>query len=296
MPNAICRNRRLSFTARGILLHLLSLPDGAQEDARTLADRNPGVGRKGVANALDELEAAGYYVRRTIRDPETGRVFTVTDVFDLPQTQGSPVPASPGTGGPGVGNAGKLPSGVKDSSKNLGKPLPSPSVTKVQAPAAPAREGVQKDEPQIQEAARALGRLEAADARLLLSRQQVQELAPLAAQWLQNGASAVEITDALVQGLPATVHSPAKIVADRLTRKLPSPRRRWAEYTDCSDCRRPLPVGRSGQCAVCAGAVPHPDLQALAADSAPDPFVTTCASEIRAAMRARLGAAKEVAA
>ncbi|WP_431980828.1 helix-turn-helix domain-containing protein [Streptomyces qinglanensis] len=295
MPNSICRDRRLSFTARGILAHLLSLPDGAREDVRTLADRNPGVGRRGVSKAVQELEDAGYYFRRTIRDPETGRVWTETFVYDTPQD--SPLPASPGTGAPAAGNAGTLPSGVKEPvSKTPEKTLPSPSVPKDQAPVAPAREGSQENDAQTQEAARVLARLEAVDARLRLSQGQAQELAPLAAQWLRNGASAVEITDALVQGLPAKVFSAAKIVADRLTRKVPAPRRHWAEYADCAECRNPLPVGRSGLCSVCAGRAPHPDLQALADGSGPDPAVAARAAEIRAAMRARRDHAQGVAA
>ncbi|RSO05647.1 hypothetical protein DMH18_30705 [Streptomyces sp. WAC 06783] len=80
LANGTIRDRRLSFTARGILAHLLSLPDGAREDVRTLADRNPGVGRRGVSKAVQGLEDAGYYIRRTIRGPETGRVWTETFV------------------------------------------------------------------------------------------------------------------------------------------------------------------------------------------------------------------------
>ncbi|UQA94961.1 helix-turn-helix domain-containing protein [Streptomyces halobius] len=290
VPNSAARHRGLSFTARGILIHLLSLPDGAKEDVRTLADRNPGVGRRGVSKAVQELEDAGYYFRRTIRDPETGRVWTETFVYDTPQE--SPVPASPGTGDPAARSAGTLPTGVKElSSKTPEKPLPSPSVAKVQTPAAPAREGFQGNGHQGQEAARVLARLATMDVRLRLSQRQVQGLVPLAAQWLQNGASAVEIADALVHDLPAKVHSAAKLVADRLTRKLPEPRRSWARYVDCGQCRNPLPVGQpSGICAVCSGVQVHPDLQALAADSEPDPAVVVRASEIRAAMRAHRSA------
>ncbi|MGW2633778.1 helix-turn-helix domain-containing protein [Streptomyces chattanoogensis] len=290
IPNSAARHRGLSFTARGILVHLLSLPDGAKEDVRTLADRNPGVGRRGVSKAVQELEDAGYYFRRTIRDPETGQVWTETFVYDTPQD--SPLPASPGTGAPADGNAGTLPSGVKDpSTKNLEKTLPSLSVPKVQVPAAPAWEGFKENDHQGQEAARVLARLATMDMRLRLSQRQVQELVPLAAQWLHNGASAVEITDALVHDLPAKVHSAAKLVADRLTRKLPEPRRSWARYADCGQCRNPLPVGQaSGICAVCSGVQVHPDLRALAADSAPDPAVAARAASIRAALRARRSA------
>ncbi|WP_328691197.1 helix-turn-helix domain-containing protein [Streptomyces caniferus] len=296
MSNGVLRDRRLSFTARGILGHLLSLPDGAREDVRTLADRNPGVGRRGVANAVQELVDAGYYVRRNVRDPETGRVRTETFVFDTPQTDASPLPASPGTGTPAVGNAGTLPSGVKDLvSKTPANPSPSPAVEAAPAPVAPVvREGDLKDShgPHRTEAARILARLVSVDGRLKLSDRAVQELVPLAAQWLENGATVTDLTDAVVQGLPVKVYSASKLVADRLTRKLPAPRRAWSEFADCGTCRNPLPAGQSsGICATCAGVVPHPDLVALAANSTPDPTVQAHAAGIRAALRARRVAA-----
>ena len=292
LGNDVLRDRRLSFTARGILGHLLSLPNGAREDVRTLADRNPGVGRRGVSKAVQELEDAGYYARRNVRDPETGRVRTETFVYDTPQ---SPLPASPGTGTPAVGNAGTNPSVKTPVSKTPENPSPSPSVPKAPAPVAPVvREGDLKDShgPHRTEAARILARLVSVDGRLKLSDRAVQELVPLAAQWLENGATVTDLTDAVVQGLPVKVYSASKLVADRLTRKLPAPRRAWSEFADCGTCRNPLPAGQSsGICATCAGVVPHPDLVALAADSAPDPTVQAHAAGIRSALRARRVAA-----
>ncbi|AUG87181.1 helix-turn-helix DNA binding domain protein [Streptomyces phage Attoomi] len=302
VPNRTARNRKLSFTARGLWLHLISLPDGAKEDVRTLADNNPGVGRKGVANALDELVAAGYYFRFTIKDPETGRIWTETALYDLPQTEESPVPASPATGRPGNAETGTLPTGVKDLvSKDLKKEPSLPSVSPVQTPAAPAaREGSSKTDQEIPtdpEAVRVLGRLEDVDARLRLSGRQLRDLAPLAAEWLSRGYSATEITDAVVQGLPGKVYAPAKIVADRLTRKLPAPRRKWRTFADCSDgCGRLLPAGQdSGKCGVCAGTTPAPFLQELAAQAVQElapadytaPDVRAHVSNLRALMRPR---------
>ncbi|GHA13617.1 helix-turn-helix domain-containing protein [Streptomyces echinoruber] len=303
VPNSMARNRSLSFTARGLWLHLISLPDGAREDVRTLADRNPGVGRKGVANALDELVAAGYYLRFTIRDPETGKVWTETSIYDMPQTQDSPLPAMPGTGRPGSAETGTLPTGVKDLvSKELGKEPSLPSVSPVQTPAAPAaREGSNKTNQEIPAdpaAMRVLAALEDADRRLRLTDRQLQELAPLAAQWLARGYSAPEITDAVVQGLPGKVYAPAKLVADRLTRKLPAPRRKWRTFAECSDgCGRLLPAGQdSGQCGVCVGTTPAPFVQELAAQALQEleassdytaPDVRAHADGLRSILRAR---------
>ncbi|WP_338932667.1 helix-turn-helix domain-containing protein [Streptomyces netropsis] len=300
LPNSAARDRRLSFTARGILAHLLSLPDGAKEDVRTLADRNPGVGRRGVSKAVQELEDAGYYVRRNVRD-EDGQVRTETAVYDVPQTEGYPVPASPGTGDPGIGNTGTLPTGVKDLvSKDLEKDPSLPSVSPVQTPAPPAaREGFQEikgNQEHAPEAARLLARLEAVDARLRLSQRQIQALVPLASQWLQNGASVMEITDAVVQQLPSKVYAPAKLVADRLTRKLPAPRRAWKHFdATCRDCKRPFggATPESGQCSECRGDVLPPALQTLAHPE-PDPFVTGIAASIRSALSATRSAVASV--
>ena len=118
LGNEVLRDRRLSFTARGILSYLLSLPDGAREDVRTLADKNPGLGRRGVAKALDELIALGYYARRTLRDEDSGQIRTTTYVFDTPQPPGTPLPAPAGTGGTKAGKPGSPLKGKRTGEKN----------------------------------------------------------------------------------------------------------------------------------------------------------------------------------
>lgn len=98
----------------------------------------------------------------------------------------------------------------------------------------------------------------------------------------------------MVQGLPCKVYAAAKLVADRLTRKMPTPRRKWRTFAECSDgCGRLLPTGQdSGQCGVCAGTTKAPFLQELAVQAAKsDPTfsvdVHDTADSIRAATRAR---------
>lgn len=55
-------NPALSFRARGVLLHLLKLPDGTRLDSsRIAADGTEG--RDAVRNALVELEQLGYVQR-----------------------------------------------------------------------------------------------------------------------------------------------------------------------------------------------------------------------------------------
>ncbi|MFE7480033.1 hypothetical protein [Streptomyces sp. NPDC057552] len=249
MGNDVLRNRSLSFTARGILGYLLSLPDGADEDVRKLADKNPVIGRDGVRAAVDELIEARYYFRHTYRDAR-GHMRTAVYVFDTPQDTFAPLPVPPGTGTATPGRTGTLPSVGKDrGTKNETKTPP----TSPAPPAEPVTAGDCRGELE-HTAAGLLDRLASVDSRLALSAKQATALIPLAVQWLHRGATVAEITDALTQGLPPRVYSAAKLIADRLGRKLPAPRRQWKTYADCdADCGRLLPAGQdSGTCRHCA--------------------------------------------
>ncbi|MDR3081494.1 MAG: hypothetical protein LBV60_11310, partial [Streptomyces sp.] len=71
IPNAVLRDDRLSYCARGVLAELLSRPNGWETNADALSDRARrhrgdvvGEGRRGLRAAFKELEAAGYMVRR----------------------------------------------------------------------------------------------------------------------------------------------------------------------------------------------------------------------------------------
>ena len=66
LPNTLLQDRRLSYTARGLLADLLSRPDGWREDGRHMADTSP-QGRLAVAKALRELTAFGYYRVERVR-------------------------------------------------------------------------------------------------------------------------------------------------------------------------------------------------------------------------------------
>ncbi|MFD0276215.1 helix-turn-helix domain-containing protein [Kitasatospora sp. NPDC127111] len=104
----VVRKHSLSWAARGLLGYLLSLPDGSREDVRTLAAKSV-EGRGTVSRALRELEDAGHYIRRTDRDPVTGRVRTTVSVHEVPATSKTPntlppLPALPAAGGPGAGH------------------------------------------------------------------------------------------------------------------------------------------------------------------------------------------------
>lgn len=83
-PNAIYRDRRLSYRALGLLLYLLHLPDGWETDSTQLAtDRAEG--RDAIRTALRQLQDAGYVTRRRQQDPETGQWATHMTVQSHPE-------------------------------------------------------------------------------------------------------------------------------------------------------------------------------------------------------------------
>ncbi|MFH8589552.1 hypothetical protein ACH4GP_35135 [Streptomyces celluloflavus] len=270
LGNEVLRDRRLSFTARGLLAYLLSLPDGAREDVCTLADKNPGLGRRGVAKALDELVEFGYYVRRTVRDQDSGQVRTETYVFDSPQNDGEvPLPAPAGTGEAEAGKAGASPKGNKNPNEEPTHPEPL-TPTAAEAPTGRAEGAAPADTASAGRGAVLLSRLGRVEPKLALSAADALALAPLAAPWLDRGIPELEIRSLLTDGLPPAVHSARALLADRLVRKLPAPRSPRdaaapaAPLVECAECRDPLPrdqqTGICGSCAGVASPAPKPAL------------------------------------
>lgn len=277
LGNEVLRDRRLSFTARGILVYLLSLPDGTREDVRTLADKHPGVGRRGVAKAVDELVRHGYYLRRTDNNPRTGQVRTDTFVYDSPHTEDEPEPprpdqesarvTDPGTGEGEVGETGTSPMGTKTTGEEPSLPEP------VTLTAASSR------------GAAFLGRIARYEPRLALSVTETLTLAPLAERWVEHGVSELEARSLLTDGLPRFVYSARALLADRLGRKLPAPRVRKdpaapaAPPAECGICRDPRPSPDT-PCRSCA----HPRTTAPAAPLSPTE-VASLADIARRALR-----------
>lgn len=90
IPNATLRDQRLSYTARGVLIELLSHVDGwhvtaddLSEMARRHRGEKRGEGRRGIRNAFKELVDHGYLVRRRLKD-DSGKFVMVLEVFDTP--------------------------------------------------------------------------------------------------------------------------------------------------------------------------------------------------------------------
>jgi hypothetical protein len=107
--NSEARDSRLSFRARGLHHHLLSLPPGWRVTTTQLAADNP-EGRDAIRSALNELIACGY-VTKAKRQDSRGRWSTVMTVHDKPQPGTdfqAPVTEDgfPGVGKPGVGKPG----------------------------------------------------------------------------------------------------------------------------------------------------------------------------------------------
>lgn len=89
IQNALLRDTRLSFRARGVLCCILSYPEGARIDVERMAQAGA-EGRDALRKSFCELEAAGYMLRVRVQDPR-GRWMTETTVYDDPQVAEKPV-------------------------------------------------------------------------------------------------------------------------------------------------------------------------------------------------------------
>ncbi|MFJ4676922.1 hypothetical protein [Kitasatospora sp. NPDC088783] len=278
LPNTLTQDRRLSFTARGLLADLLSRPDGWSEDAQQIADSSV-QGRAAIRAALKELREAGYYLVVKVRMPD-GTIRSEAHVFDVPHRpgaeiirqaareeavrQGQPGAARPASGEPASGGREALP--VKNGEK---APSPLPPVpadggaSAEQQPAArsagerakTASLAVELPDERTLAAALALHRALRPEPRLRLGEAEALVLAPLAARWLERGFGAAELAQALLPGLPERIHSPRAVVRARLLGKLPpvfaSEQAQVTRRHECANCGDPVP--RSGVCGPCQG-------------------------------------------
>jgi hypothetical protein len=100
VPNAAVEDDRLDLRSRGLLLFMLSKPDGWTFRERALA-KQAGVGRDQVRSAMQKLIEAGY-VRRRWEAREDGPPAMVTEVYDRAQDVLCDI--QPEVGFPEVGN------------------------------------------------------------------------------------------------------------------------------------------------------------------------------------------------
>lgn len=263
LPNMLLQDRRLSYTARGLLADLLSRPDGWSEDGRRMADTSP-QGRLAVGKALRELAAAGYYRVDRVRRAD-GTFVSEAHVFDTPQA--APGLTRPGSGPAAADDRGTNP--VKDGGK--GPTLPAQRSNAAQAPGGCAETGEEgRAKPTatqpapsgpVGEAVATLFRVIHPEPRLRLGTAEALELAPLVATWLERGYGQRDLAEALLGGLPSPLHSAPAILRDRLTRKLPPAREpavpAKARWSECGACARPIP--HEGICRTCAGLTHEPE-------------------------------------
>jgi hypothetical protein len=88
VPNVTVNDKRIDLKARGLLLFMLSKPDGWQFRERTLAD-HCGVSRAQIRTALQTLITFGYVKRITVQIDGMPRI--ETQVFDVSQSQGTEI-------------------------------------------------------------------------------------------------------------------------------------------------------------------------------------------------------------
>ncbi|EKX60432.1 helix-turn-helix domain-containing protein [Streptomyces ipomoeae] len=246
--NHLAQHRELSLTAIGLGTHILSLPQGASADIRTLAERFP-EGRDRIAFALRELEAHGY-IERVRERVDGGRVVTRTYAYNAPaltrarrEATGGPVsaPADP-TAGPVIGRASAVPAepvipAVPGAPASPAAPVdgavpavPVPPVVEDQpASGEPAPPAPEPAEPELSgsehhdKAVALLVGLRRTDDRFTLSQRDVRRLTPAVIAWFDNGASRTAVHHAMTADVPALVKNPARFLAHRLRELLPPP-------------------------------------------------------------------------
>lgn len=246
LGNEVLRDSRLSFCARGILGHLLSLPEGQRGDIRTLAERTP-EGRERVASALRELERFGY-LKRAIKRTAEGRIYTEVDVFDAPEGPSSQV--TPDAGFPASGGLDCGPDGDHPENERGEKPtLPTP-------PAQRTDDGWEGDgDEETRTSAELLARVARTEPRLSLGCREALRLAPLVTEWRRRGASELHVIGSLTAGLPrGGVYHPARFIESRLVAKMPAERRAVPAKLECDECGAPVLL--PGACRSCRGVEP----------------------------------------
>lgn len=120
----------------------------------------------------------------------------------------------------------------------------------------------------------ALAALGRTDPRMTLSAADCATLEPLAAQWLERGATAEQLTVALTSGLPAQVSSPRGLAKRRLADRMPPEAgpepsaSRTLRIMECAECHAPgIATGLgNGICDTCRNVPPPPPRPGVATE------------------------------
>ncbi len=211
VPNEIIRHPRLSAAAVRLLTWQLSLPDDVNQPLSETAKR-AGIKKTAFGRAKAELIAEGY-VHEWRRQGPAGRWKTIQLVSNVAlsaeeaaevRDRGSrPTVEEPTVGEPEGRSVGRHPENTEENTSN---PPSQPSTV---------------PPPLVERAGLIVASVSHRDRRLRLTGRDVIQLAPLAGEWLLRGATVQEIREALTDGLPDRVHSPAALIHNRLTRKMP---------------------------------------------------------------------------
>ncbi|MFJ3931452.1 MULTISPECIES: hypothetical protein [unclassified Streptomyces] len=251
IANSLAQRRGSAVTV-GVAAYILSLPDGAPVRIDALCAHFT-EGEILISRALRELEADGYLERRRERGPG-GVIRTRTFFHNVPADRagaqaGAEAPRPVGAPAP----VPEAPAARPDA--------PSPSAARPEAgrPAPPPPAPDPAPDPR---AAALLASLRLADRRLVLSRHEVDRLAPEVGRWLALGFGPEEITGHLTARLPDPLRArPARILAYRL-RELPpalpeqplaTPPARPAvlPWQTCDGCERAFRAPLPGRCRDC---------------------------------------------
>ncbi|MCX4518730.1 hypothetical protein OG402_14085 [Streptomyces anulatus] len=263
--NHLAQHDGLSLTAIGIGVHIQSLPAGSQVGIKALTARFA-EGETTIAAALRELESHGY-LHRTRARLANGRVVTRTVFCNQPDALlrgGAVVPVAVAPR-PVMRPAVPAPPPAPEPAPVPEEEHPPVRVPSRIVPKPPRRPLPQPREltPELHRAASAL----LADLRrhapeLVLSEDDVEELAPGAAAWLERGAHPDAVRHALTTELPQPSRYPAKIVRHRLAVLLPPPlpgaqelaparRALVTPFQTCEGCDRAFRSPDPGHCRDC---------------------------------------------
>ncbi|MFJ2092021.1 helix-turn-helix domain-containing protein [Streptomyces sp. NPDC087901] len=266
--NHLSQHPELSLAARGLALHIQSLPPGARIGIKVLAARLPADSEHRIAGALRELEQHGYLKRTRERSPE-GRVYTRTVSYNHPepaaldkaQTQARPRMTKAPKPRPAPQPAPPVPLPLPPPAEPAPLPLvPAPTAKKPPRP--PLPQPLNPTPKLLQAAALLLVGLQNQDPELRLKEEQIDFLAPGVAAWFERDASPDTVRKALTEDLPRPVRFPAQLLRHRLTVSLPSGRSLPAAYRpvpmqNCDGCDRAFRASAPGRCDDCAGEVDH---------------------------------------
>ncbi|MEU2854154.1 helix-turn-helix domain-containing protein [Streptomyces syringium] len=300
VPNSAARHAKLSLAARGLLLTLLSLPDGTRVTVETITE---GVeeGRQAVSKAFNALVSAGYLRRERGQDPETGLWCTQTHVSDLPMDH------IPAVGTPKGRTLGDSPKGESTKGKNLLPVTHGETSTEAEAEEdGESPKGDHKPETPADavagRAAAVLAKLGNSDRRLALGAADILRLAPLAAEWLTEGHRELKLLTVLTTRLPERIDAPAALVQYRLKNHRPAkPEPRKAPAPDtracCPSCGAPFRAGVERElCQQCTDemaqavtrlATDEPNAEPASVESQSPASVSAEAAELLASIRQR---------